>query len=125
LRAICWVAIDCSSMAPEMALLNGRRISASMPAPQPMGACSISARRAACNRVRRLLAGLVQRLQARGFSGPVYPLPLRQLHMADATGLTPVHIGRILGEMRHNGLLDQTQGRLTLHDADWLLGAAR
>ncbi|HTI44732.1 MAG TPA: helix-turn-helix domain-containing protein, partial [Candidatus Nitrosotalea sp.] len=75
--------------------------------------------------VRRLLAGIVQRLQRRGFTGPAYPLPLTQLHIADATGLTPVHVGRILGEMRQNGLLDQTRGRLTLHDPDWLLGAAR
>jgi len=82
-------------------------------------------RRSAFDRVRRLLAGIVQRLQRRGFTGPAYPLPLTQLHIADATGLTPVHVGRILGEMRQNGLLDQTRGRLTLHDPDWLLGAAR
>lgn len=82
-------------------------------------------RRSAYDRVRRLLAGIVQRLQLRGFTGPVYPLPLTQLHIADATGLTPVHVGRILGEMRQSGLLEQTRGRLTLHDADWLLGAAR
>jgi len=82
-------------------------------------------RRSAFDRVRRLLAGIIHRLQARGFSGPAYPLPLTQLHIADATGLTPVHVGRILGEMRQNGLLEQTRGRLMLHDPDWLLGAAR
>jgi CRP-like cAMP-binding protein len=82
-------------------------------------------RRSAFDRVRRLLAGIVQRLQQRGFAGPAYPLPLTQLHIADATGLTPVHVGRILGEMRRHRLLDQTRGRLTLHDQDWLLGTAR
>lgn len=82
-------------------------------------------RRTAFDRVRHLIAGLVKRLQARGFDSLTYPLPLTQLHIADATGLTPVHVGRILGEMRHAKLLDLKRGWLTLHDLDWLQGSSR
>jgi CRP-like cAMP-binding protein len=82
-------------------------------------------RRMAFDRVRHLIGGLVKRLKARGFIGPVYPLPLTQLHIADATGLTPVHVGRILGEMRQSKLLELQRGRLTLHDPDWLQGSSR
>jgi len=81
--------------------------------------------RSAYDRVGRLIAGIVSRLRVRGVVGPIFPLPLTQLHIADATGLTPVHIGRILGEMRHAKLLDVKRGYLTLHDPDWLLRVAR
>ena len=36
---------------------------------------------------------------------PGDPLPLRQEHIADATGLTSVHVNRMLAQLRREGLI--------------------
>ncbi len=41
-----------------------------------------------------------------------YPLPLRQQHIAEAVGLTAVHVSRILGTLRERGILDLSNGVL-------------
>ena len=41
-----------------------------------------------------------------------YPLPLRQQHIADAVGLTPVHVSRILSVFRERGIADLSNGVL-------------
>jgi CRP-like cAMP-binding protein len=35
-----------------------------------------------------------------------YPFPLRQQHIADAVGVTPVHVNRILSRFRDRGLVE-------------------
>ena len=53
-------------------------------------------RRTAAERIARLILNLMERLAKRGMvQGNAMEFPLRQHHIADATGLTPVHeIGR-------------------------------
>jgi transcriptional regulator with XRE-family HTH domain len=47
-------------------------------------------------------------------------LPLTQEEIADALGLTPVHVNRVLQRMRREGLISLTGGALTIHvTAGW------
>jgi CRP-like cAMP-binding protein len=52
-------------------------------------------------------------------------LPLSQVHIADATGLTAVHVCRTLKRMRQEGLLDLQKGRLVLLDQQRLAEIAQ
>lgn len=45
-----------------------------------------------------------------------YDLPLTQEEIADALGLTPVHVNRVLQRMRRDGLISLAGGALTIHD---------
>jgi CRP/FNR family transcriptional regulator, anaerobic regulatory protein len=45
-----------------------------------------------------------------------YPFPLRQQHIADYTGLTSVHVGRILGEFRKDQIIELSENVLTVID---------
>jgi CRP-like cAMP-binding protein len=58
--------------------------------------------------IRCRAAGLVQDLS--------FPLPLRQCDIADALGLTPVHLNRTLRRLREKGLLSWKRGVLHIHD---------
>ncbi len=41
-----------------------------------------------------------------------YPFPLRQQHIAETVGLTPVHVNRVIGLFRDRGLLELSGGVL-------------
>lgn len=49
-------------------------------------------------------------------AGLVLPLPLTQRAIADLAGLTPVHVSRVLGRLRGEGLLSWTGQEVTIHD---------
>ena len=49
-----------------------------------------------------------------------FPCPLTQEIIADATGLSVVHVNRTLQAFRKEGLLDLRQGRATLSEPDLL-----
>jgi len=74
-------------------------------------------RRRAEERIARLFLQLRNRLQAReqiaGFS---FEMPLRQQHIADATVMTVIHVGRVLAALRSDGILHLTDGALTITD---------
>jgi CRP-like cAMP-binding protein len=76
-------------------------------------------RRTADERIARLILGLVERLVKRD-TAHLEPLemefPLRQHHIADATGLTPVHVSKVLSEFRRNGLIRISERSLTILD---------
>lgn len=64
-------------------------------------------RRTAEERIAHLILVLADRLAIRGFgSGAVIEFPLRQHHIADAMGLTPVHVNKVLSAFRRSGLID-------------------
>ena len=42
--------------------------------------------------------------------------PLRQHHVADAVGLTPVHVSKVLSEFRRSGVLKISDRSLTILD---------
>jgi CRP/FNR family transcriptional regulator len=69
--------------------------------------------RSAEERIAQLLLHLMQRIAARNvIREQRYPLPLRQQHIADAVGLTPVHVSRVLSLFRERGLLELSEGVL-------------
>jgi CRP-like cAMP-binding protein len=76
-------------------------------------------RRTADERIARLVLNLVERLVERGMARgePVeLEFPLRQRHIADATGLTPVHVSKVLSEFRRNKLIRISERSLTILD---------
>ena len=76
-------------------------------------------RRTAEERIARLILNLVDRLAERDLvhGDPIeVDFPLRQHHIADATGLTPVHVSKVLTEFRRNGLMNISERSLTLLD---------
>ena len=77
--------------------------------------------RGAAERIARLIINLSERLTQRGLvQDGVMDFPLRQHHIADATGLTVVHAGKVLSEMRRAGLVTIDGRTLTLSDPDGL-----
>jgi CRP-like cAMP-binding protein len=78
-------------------------------------------RRHALERVAHLFSELSTRLM--GMSDPPgQPLhfPLTQEEIADALGLTAVHVNRVLNELRRRGLITSRRGGLTVLDLPML-----
>jgi CRP-like cAMP-binding protein len=72
-------------------------------------------RRSAHERIARLIHDLTERLVARGMErGQPMDFPLRQHHIADATGLTPVHVSKVLTEFRRDGLIEIGDRTITI-----------
>jgi hypothetical protein len=67
--------------------------------------------------VAHLFCELAFRLRAAGLARQdSYPLPLTQEEMADALGLSVVHVNRILQRLRSERLITLRARRLTIHD---------
>ncbi|HKS60959.1 MAG TPA: Crp/Fnr family transcriptional regulator [Xanthobacteraceae bacterium] len=78
-------------------------------------------RRPAAKRLAHLIAELGTRLEAIGLSvDGHFELPMTQLDLADALGLTPVHLNRVLQELRHRNLLELRKHSVALRDVDEL-----
>ena len=74
-------------------------------------------RRQAMSRIAHLLCELCLRFDLIGMAdGTSYALAMTQLDLADATGLTPVHVNRMLRGLRERGLLTFRGGRVQIHD---------
>lgn len=74
-------------------------------------------RRSAVSRVAHLLCELYVRLGVVGLAGDLcFPLPLKQSDLGDATGLTSVHVNRMLKELRDDGLLTFRGRTVVIHD---------
>ncbi|MCW2240030.1 Crp/Fnr family transcriptional regulator [Azospirillum canadense] len=77
---------------------------------------------AALGRVANLLLDLHRRITSQREidggpqAGTVLHLPLSQIHIADATGLTPVHVCRTLKQLKAERLLEFRKGDLVLLD---------
>jgi CRP/FNR family transcriptional regulator len=84
-------------------------------------------RRSADERIGRLILRLAKRLATRGMmNGRTMEFPLRQRHIADATGLTPVHVSKMMGEFQRAELIELSDRSLTILNepelcriADW------
>lgn len=75
-------------------------------------------RRGAAERIASLILNLADRLRSRGMmQSETMDFPLRQHHIADAAGLTVVHVGNVLAEFRRGGLIDINERSLTIRDA--------
>lgn len=74
-------------------------------------------RRSAISRIAHLICELQVRLGIVGLSdGARFLLPLTQTDIADATGLTPVHVNRMLKRLRDEELATFRGGEVTIHD---------
>ena len=69
-------------------------------------------RRDARARIAHLLCEFSLKLQAVSLGEQLdYELPMTQEQLADATGLTPVHVNRVLQALTHEGLIDRATPR--------------
>ena len=81
--------------------------------------------RTAYERIAHLFCELFVRLHAVGLTrGDRCDFPLTQTDLADATGLTPVHVNRTLQELRRNGLIELGSKTLIIPDVAALQAAA-
>ena len=82
-------------------------------------------RRDAYARVAHLLCELHARAEMAGLiNDDELSMPLTQSEIADATGLTPVHVNRTIQRLRKDGLIEMEIGQLRLLDAGALRKAA-
>lgn len=82
-------------------------------------------RRNAEQRLARLILDLHRRLRAKGLSdGATISFPLRQQTIADALGLTQVHVSRVMRSLRQSRILQTKAGQLTILDMDALMAVA-
>ena len=82
-------------------------------------------RKSAYERVIHLLLELHERLSAIGLAkSGSFRAPLTQEHMADALGLSLVHINRTLKQLRREGLIELTSGAVTLLKPGQLMALA-
>ena len=76
-------------------------------------------RRTADERIARLILSLRERLEKRNLTqNQTMEFPLRQHHIADATGLTPVHVNKVLSDFRRSGLIEISNRTLTILDLE-------
>lgn len=82
-------------------------------------------RRLAEERIARLVLELHSRLQARGLaSESEFYFPLTQEHIADALGMTAVHVGRTIRTLRDKGILKIERSQLHMVDRARLAATA-
>lgn len=74
-------------------------------------------RRTAVARIAHLMCELYVRLDLVGeVDGTSFAFPATQLDIADATGLTSVHVNRMLRQLRDEGMMTFRNGRVEIHD---------
>ena len=79
-----------------------------------LGRCS------AMERLVQLILSFRARMLAAGAEETdEFSMPLKRDDLADALGLTPVHVSRILAKLKHDGLLSFESGTVTIFDVDW------
>lgn len=82
-------------------------------------------RRASIERVAHLMCELYLRARNIGLTAePSLVVPLSQLLLADALGMTPVHLNRVLRELRLSGAMTLQRGSLTIADPTKLVKIA-
>lgn len=78
-------------------------------------------RRDARARIAHMLCEIAVRLGVAPASGEVmFPFPVTQTQLADAAGLTPVHVNRVIQSLRRDGLADVRHNAI-IHDWDDLV----
>jgi len=78
-------------------------------------------RRSGFERAGHLMCEMYERMNNVGLvHGEEFDLPLTQVEIADALGLTPVHMNRVIGRLRKESLISFKQEKLTIPDIDRL-----
>ena len=74
-------------------------------------------RRDARTRIAHLLCEFALRLEAAGLGNHIdWELPMTQEQLADCTGLTPIHVNRMLKVLDKDGLISRTRRAVTVND---------
>ena len=82
-------------------------------------------RRSSIERVAHLMCELYLRARNIGLTNkPEFTLPLSQLLLADSLGMTPVHLNRVLKELRVTGAMTLQRGSLHIVSPDELIRIA-
>jgi CRP-like cAMP-binding protein len=69
------------------------------------------------NRLAHLMMELRERLRVIGkVSGPEFDLPFTQEQLGEATGITSIHVNRVLKQLRNAGVLKFQRGRVAVLD---------
>jgi CRP-like cAMP-binding protein len=77
--------------------------------------------RTATERLAALFMRIIQRNEQRGTATePSIQFPLKQQHIADLIGLTPVHVCRMISQLRARKVCDVREGWLTVWNRDEL-----
>lgn len=76
-------------------------------------------RRDAKSRLAHVLCELAVRLDAHGLADDMgYHLPMTQAELADALGLTPVHLNRVIRSLEADGLINRSKREISFPDWD-------
>jgi CRP-like cAMP-binding protein len=82
-------------------------------------------RKSAHKRIAWLILNLAKRLtKTEIIDGQRMDFPLRQHHIAHATGLTHIYVGKVLGEFQRDGLIEISNRSLRIIDKEKLRQAA-
>lgn len=74
-------------------------------------------RKSALQHVASLICEMMIRQQVVGLAdGATMPFPITQIDLADACGLSPVHVNRVVQELRETGLIEWRARRLKVLD---------
>ena len=81
--------------------------------------------RTAQGRMAQLFLELFERLTERGLvRDQAFDMPARQEHLADALGMTPVHVNRTLRSLKDAGLIEQDRREMRIVSLDGLRAVA-
>jgi CRP-like cAMP-binding protein len=79
----------------------------------------------AASRLAHLICELYLRLEAAGQAEDRrFTVPLTQVDLGDILGLTPVHVNRVMMELRHQGLIEWKSAQVAILDWDRLVSFA-
>jgi CRP-like cAMP-binding protein len=74
-------------------------------------------RRNAHQRIAHLLCEMATKIDAVGLAeGDTYPWPVTQVEIADALGLSDVHVNRVLSDLKRDGLVTMQRRSFTVHN---------
>lgn len=109
IRERCFDDRDLQSVVAQCSLADGRDAAQLIAV---LGQCSAE------QRIAHLLLHLTRRIAVvHVVRERRYPFPLRQQHIADAVGLTPVHVSRVLSLFRERRIVALSDGVLEVIDA--------
>lgn len=77
-------------------------------------------RKSGIERLSNILSDLYNRARRAGIASNQLVMPLTQSDLADMIGLTPIHVNRILKELREKGVLEVNRGSVSVVDPEML-----